>query len=142
MEIDHLCADRACVNPAHLELVTRQENLRRRNLENRFDLISENSRTRLLARRKVDENGCWRWPGAKVRGYGVMSVDGRTEYVHRLILRLDGVLDEEMTVDHLCRRIDCSNPDHLEQVTRVENTRRWTGVDEQVRAVAGPMAFG
>jgi hypothetical protein len=53
-----------------------------------------------------------------------MSVDGRTEYVHRLILRLDGVLDEEMTVDHLCRRIDCFNPNHLERVTRAENARR------------------
>ena len=29
-EIDHLCRDRACVNPDHLELVSRKENLRRR----------------------------------------------------------------------------------------------------------------
>jgi hypothetical protein len=29
MEIDHLCNMRACVNPQHLEIVTREENLRR-----------------------------------------------------------------------------------------------------------------
>jgi hypothetical protein len=29
MELDHLCRNRACVNPAHLEPVSRSENLRR-----------------------------------------------------------------------------------------------------------------
>lgn len=28
-EIDHLCRNRACVNPSHMELVTHQENMRR-----------------------------------------------------------------------------------------------------------------
>lgn len=29
MQIDHLCRNRICVNPAHLEVVTQRENLRR-----------------------------------------------------------------------------------------------------------------
>ena len=29
LQIDHLCRNRACVNPKHMELVTRKENLRR-----------------------------------------------------------------------------------------------------------------
>jgi hypothetical protein len=31
LEIDHLCSNRSCVNPAHLEPVTRLENVRRGN---------------------------------------------------------------------------------------------------------------
>lgn len=30
LDIDHLCTVRACCNPAHLEPVTRKENIRRR----------------------------------------------------------------------------------------------------------------
>lgn len=75
-EIDHLCRDRACVNPAHLELVTRSENLRRRDTSN-TEPRPRSLLDRLLARRSIDYNGCWLWIGAKVRGYGVISVESR-----------------------------------------------------------------
>lgn len=35
MEIDHTCHNKACVNPAHLDLVTRLVNMRRQRRENR-----------------------------------------------------------------------------------------------------------
>lgn len=38
MEVDHLCRNKACVNPHHLEPVTRSENLRRRCRSGPFQL--------------------------------------------------------------------------------------------------------
>jgi hypothetical protein len=37
MDIDHLCRNRDCVNPYHMEVVTRKENLMRGNTHARFN---------------------------------------------------------------------------------------------------------
>lgn len=41
MEIDHSCSVRHCVNPAHLEAVTRSVNIDRRNIANGWTPLSE-----------------------------------------------------------------------------------------------------
>lgn len=56
MDLDHLCRNRLCINPAHLEPVTRSENLRRSPLMDRnskrthckrgHEFTPENTRTR------------------------------------------------------------------------------------------------
>jgi hypothetical protein len=48
-----------------------------------------------------------------------------TDKVHRVVYRLlVGTIPEGLTLDHLCFVPCCCNPDHLEPVTRAENTRR------------------
>lgn len=55
LELDHLCMNTRCVNPAHLEPVTRRENMRRRtalvtHCKNGHPFDEEN--TRVTARRR------------------------------------------------------------------------------------------
>jgi len=55
------------------------------------------------------------------RGYGIF----RKCLVHRVIFEAErGEIPEGMTVDHRCKVKACINPDHLEVVTRAENTIR------------------
>lgn len=41
-QIDHLCANRLCCNPKHLELVTHKENMKRRDNRNRGEKCVQN----------------------------------------------------------------------------------------------------
>lgn len=76
---------------------------------------------------KVDASGdCWLWTGAPHLGYGRFS-RGRSgaTYAHRVAYELlVGPIPDGLTLDHLCWNTLCVNPDHLEPVTRAENTRR------------------
>lgn len=80
-----------------------------------------------------DSNECWNWMGAcdSKEKYGKLTGflnDGRKcrwLWAHRVswwIYR--GEIPDNLHIDHLCRNRRCVNPDHLEPVTTVENTRR------------------
>jgi len=92
--------------------------------------IPEISEQRFWA--KVEKtDSCWIWRGGIMgRGYGTFFVDGVSHRVHRLAYRLlVGEIEEELTVDHLCKIKICVNPSHMELVTRAENSRRaFTGI--------------
>lgn len=85
---------------------------------------------RVLARTDKIATGCWIWRGATNHGgYGIVQL-GRgigTDRTHRVIYKaLVGEIPEGMTVDHLCGVPGCVNPEHLELVSRSENTsRQW-----------------
>lgn len=92
---------------------------------------------RLLRHTEVDEDGCWIWTKALDRhGYGkfVIARDGdwrngrQTVRPHRLAYELFvGPIPDGMTIDHLCRRRACCNPDHLKPVVNRENIMRGIG---------------
>lgn len=83
---------------------------------------------RIHSRTIVDKDGCWLWQGyLSSNGYGPMRIPGtrRRELVHRLSYReYKGEIMSGMTIDHLCKKRNCANPDHLEMVTAQENNSR------------------
>lgn len=83
---------------------------------------------RILARISVDANGCWLWPGSKVRGYGRIRHYTKVTLTHRVTFEFFvGPIPDGLQIDHLCRVPACCNPDHLEPVTQLENYRRGLG---------------
>jgi len=96
----------------------------------------ESVSSRLMRHRNITVSGCWEWLGGRTKnGYGLTNVGSRsggakrkTVYVHRASFELNvGPIPNGLELDHLCRNRLCFNPNHLELVTRAENTRRGIG---------------
>lgn len=70
-------------------------------------------------------DGCWRWTGNTLRGYGRFGCNRRKYLAHRVSwVLVKGRIDPELIIDHLCRNPICVNPEHLEPVTLATNTSR------------------
>lgn len=80
-----------------------------------------------VARHVQADGDCVIWLGARNnRGYGSVGVGGkRTALVHRHVYEATvAPIPADMTIDHLCRNKLCVNVEHLEVVTRSENSKR------------------
>jgi hypothetical protein len=77
----------------------------------------------------LDDDGCWIWLGPTVHnGYGRICVNSKPSMAHRWAYEhFVGPIPQGLQIDHLCRVRACCNPDHLEPVTPLENTRRGQG---------------
>lgn len=84
---------------------------------------------RLAEKFTFDPDGCWRFHGGITgAGYGAMSIGGTQFLAHRVMYELIfGPIAPEFHIDHLCRRRECINPDHMELVTPRVNTLRGVG---------------
>lgn len=76
----------------------------------------------------VREDGdCLTWTGSiQTKGYGSTTDGfGRSTLAHRRAwIAANGPIPDGLTVDHLCMNKRCVNVDHMEVVTRSENSRR------------------
>jgi len=69
---------------------------------------------------------CWIWQLTICEdGYGKTSVRSISKNAHRVYYeRRFGLIPDDCVLDHLCRVRCCVNPEHLEPVSALENTRR------------------
>jgi len=81
---------------------------------------------RIWRKLRVSPSGCWEWTGClSTNGYGKVSHEGRSEYVHRVVREaLVGPIPADRQLDHRCRVRHCANPADTEVVTGRVNLRR------------------
>ncbi len=84
------------------------------------------TKAEFLTNTEVVANDCWAWTGTKnTHGYGYVYIEGKLRRAHRVSYELwVGPIPEKLQLDHLCRKRDCVNPEHLEPVTCKENIAR------------------
>lgn len=123
-----LCTFAGCIRPHYGRgLCDTHYKQRRRgqNLTPIGDALFRDLEARITAR-SVPDGECVVWTGYRMpNGYGRISFGGQIWLVHRAVwTHRNGPIPDGLTIDHVCGVRACVNTDHMETVTRGENTRR------------------
>lgn len=130
MVVRHKCDMPPCVNPAHLEIGTRADNVQdrvsrgRKWMRNQYWQPAKRDEATRFWRNvaKAGENECWEWQGGLSLGYGTMSFRGSPERTHRVSYIIHhGSIPEGAYILHSCDNKRCVNPAHLSAGTQLQN---------------------
>lgn len=80
----------------------------------------------ITSKSKTLDSGCIKWQGAVTKaGYPTLNVNGKKEYVHRILARIYLELDSypDMHVMHKCDNPKCININHLKLGTPSDNMK-------------------
>ena len=95
--------------------------------------LTKNEITRIFSKISFNNDGCWVWNGAKIkgRGYGVFNFRGKSQSVHRLLFSHfvqpipTGRGRDIPVLDHVvCDNPSCCNPTHLKLTLQKYNVLR------------------
>lgn len=116
--MDLICGNKLCCNPAHMKP---------RTFESRFwDKTN----------RPDGDEGCWLWTGfTHKNGYGVITLDGKNHFAHRISYQeyYGENIPDGMMVLHSCNNRACINPNHLRVGDHRANMRDMTDADRQAK---------
>lgn len=71
-------------------------------------------------------SGCHNWRAKTTpAGYGTMTLPGQKKRLaHRVAWEVaNGPIPDDLTIDHICQNTSCVNVEHLQLMSRADNTR-------------------
>lgn len=74
----------------------------------------------------IDSNGCYNVISHKInsKGYATFFREGKVRKIHRYLYeKVNGKLNKDLCVRHLCNNRGCINPEHLMKGTNYENVQ-------------------
>lgn len=83
---------------------------------------------------KKEPDDCWLWTGATARNYGILTINYKSYYAHRLAWTLTyGPIRKNLHVLHHCDQPKCVNPKHLFLGSHADNMADMVKKDRQAK---------